>query len=215
MASIPLDFPFPARAAVRRFLAAFGCAAALAAAAPAEAALPVVAGPGDVMRALPPHLARQIAPDRNIAAASPPWSRRLARLAGTLRALDRGDPGGDPSSDVAAALRRLGRERPAALAAAMRDVLRDARDFEWLRFSRAPSGALVGASFLGPDGSRVVVINRGTRALRVRLGSWVRSHARFEVFAPGPGSKAAPHAIFGRVGPGGLVLPPRSVAIAG
>ncbi len=203
------SLPAAARAIARR-LAAFGCAAGLAGGGAIAAAspLPLVAGPGDLMRALPPGLARQFSPSPIGRGAAPDWNAQLAGVATLLRRLDR------PTTGAAATvLDGMPQPFPAPLRAALRKVVVRSRDVEWLRFSPTPrDGAVVGASFVGPTGSAVVMVNRSRHAVRVELGSWVRSNAPLAVYAlPAPASGVAS----ARVAPGGVVLPARSVVIAG
>lgn len=203
------SLPAAARSIARR-LAAFACAAGLAGGGPIAAAspLPLVAGPGDLMRALPPGLARQFSPGPFGRGAAPDWNAQLAGVSTLLRRLDR------PTTGAAATvLGGMPQPFPAPLRTALREVVVRSRDVEWLHFSPTPrDGAVVGASFVGPTGCEVVMVNRNRHAVRVELGSWVRSNAPLAVYAP-PG--AASGVAFGRVAPGGVVLPARSVVIAG
>jgi hypothetical protein len=183
----------------------------------------LTAGPGDVMRPLPQQLAlRQCPPcTAQIAVSAAPWRGMLSQIAALLRALD---TEGRPSPDnplPSVALCHAGAQAT-PLDVALRRVLLHARDVERLRFAQSPllpvdpgteerpSPTVSGASFLGPEGSQVLVINRGTRTTRVRLGTWVRKEARLEQF------RATPLATISAIvtpQQASITLPPESLSI--
>lgn len=209
-------------------LAACGLAALLAGCAtrpgPTVATTPALtAGPGDVMRPLPQRLALRQRPPcaAQIAVSASQWRGTLAHIAALLQALDTETRLSPDNPLPSVALCHAG-TRATPLDIALWSVLLHARDVERLRFAQSPllpvdpgtdarpSRTVSGASFLGPEGSQVLVINRGTRTARVRLGTWVRKEARLEQF------RAAPLATISAIlapQQASVTLPPESLSI--
>ena len=153
-------------------------------------------GPDDVMRALPRQrdaqalLLQQATTPTDLTTS---WSLRLHQLAKVLRAIDRQQVTSTQMGSNALCRAVHWRDDPTsrcAPVAVVRHLLHvafsDAQDYEKLRFpgidgafpTPTTDSPLQGGSFIGPQGSHVLLINMGTKPVRVNLGSWARSRPR-------------------------------------
>lgn len=193
-------------------------------------------GPDDVMRALPRTLdARAALVDRSALRVplAKAWALQLRGVVAVLRALDQGQvPPARPGVGKLCGAAHWTDDTPSACApwAASRHVLglalAGAQDFEKLRFPGvdgaypAPTtqAVLQGASFIGAQGSRVLLVNLGATPIRVDLGDWVNARAALHqawLRRPEPSGDAT---LEHRVRPLALqpiTLPPESISVVG
>lgn len=187
----------------------------------------LTAGPGDVMRVLPVQLLPALQPAcGNAKAAIPAWSAQLDASAALLVRLNQ--------VHVPATLEALPKAMlctpPDPLAAAWRRAAEQASNLVKLDFSGAPTliairgakpaPAITGAGFIGVTGGRVLIVNRGAQAVRVRLGTWVGTSARLDQYAAPAGTedprqiRHVERALSARDAHG-IVLPPMSLSVVG
>ncbi|MGE0071791.1 MAG: hypothetical protein AB7S55_01840 [Thiomonas sp.] len=223
---MPVDRRFVARRwrATASFLLAL---AAYHGAAFAQPPLPTLtAGPDDVMRILPAPLLASLQPHCTAhRAATPTWQAQLDATTALLDALDQ------PAVPAAQATLPAAMLCPAhaPLSAAWRRATARATNLVKLDFPGAPalprgaSGladvpAVSGISFIGLTGSRVLIVNRGTQPVRVRLGSWIGTAARLDQYSPRPGAgRRIGHVqrALDAADSHGIVLPPMSLSVIG
>lgn len=176
------------------------------------------------MRILPPQLLASLQPVCSGASASPAWSAQIDAIAALLHRLNQAVV---PPQDATLPHAVLCAS-PQAVGAALRRAAQHASNLVLLDFPGAPrvpqphgedAPAVVGASFIGPQGSRVLVVNRGAQPVRVVLGSWVGKSPRLDQYtAPDPRSAAAVRHVRRAVGPQdahGIWLAPLSLSVIG
>jgi hypothetical protein len=218
------------------FSLALVCCCALAQAHAAPRPLFTGVGPDDVMRALPRSSDTQAALLRHSAMRRPlakEWAQQLLGVVAVLQALDEGQvPHARPDVEApcAAAHWKVGTTSECTPLATSRHLLgvalAGARDFEKLRFPGvdgaypAPTthAVLQGASFIGAQGSRVLLVNLGTAPIRIDLGDWVVAKPALHqawlrpLAAPGkPRLERLVHTTTQQP----IVLPPESISVVG
>jgi hypothetical protein len=152
-------------------------------------------GPDDVMRALPRTWgagAALVGPSALRVPLAKAWAQQLRGVVAVLQALDQGQvPPARPGVGKLCGTAHGTGDATSVCApwAASRHVLgialAGAQDFEKLRFPGvdgaypAPTARAVlqGASFIGAQGSRVLLVNLGATPIRVDLGNWVNARA--------------------------------------
>jgi len=193
----------------------------------AQPPLPTLtAGPDDVMRILPAPLLDSLQPRCDThRATSATWRAQLDATAALLDALDQAAVPAAQATLPATMLCPAG----APLAAAWRRATEQASNLVKLDFPGAPvlpgsastqagTPAVSGVSFIGLTGSRVLVVNRGTQPVRVRLGSWIGNAARLDQYTRQPGaSRRIGHLqrALDAADAQGIVLPPMSLSVVG
>ena len=194
------------------------------------------AGPDAVMRALPRLRDAQAALPGRSARRAPlakAWAQQLRGVVAILQALDRGQvPQARPGAGKLCGTVHWTDDTPSACAplAASRHVLgialAGARDFEKLRFPGvdgaypAPTtqAALQGASFIGAQGSRVLLVNLGATPIRLDLGDWVSAKPNLSQVWLRRANATANAILEHRVRQSTLqpiVLPPESISVVG
>ncbi|WP_079420490.1 hypothetical protein [Thiomonas intermedia] len=200
-----------------QILSAIGLsAAALLPSAFAQTAPSFTAGPDDLMRVLPSQLLPALQADcHGVKIAAPAWPAQLDASATLLTTLNQVKV---PEKQAALPMAMLC-PAPSPLAAAWSRAAEQAGNLVKLDFPGAP-GQVSGASFLGPQGSRVLLVNRSTLAVRVKLGTWVAKDARLDQYTQG-GTTASPPKIdhlrraLGTEDAQGVLLPPMSLSVVG
>lgn len=224
---------------VRAFLQPF-VIAACAATVTAQAAPPAAftgAGPDDVMRALPRQRDAQAlllqTQTTTRAGLAQSWAAQLRQLARVLRAIDLQQikhARAGTEALCSAAHWSAGPASPCAAVVAARHFLKaayvGALDYEKLRFPgidgafpAATAGApLQGGSFIGPQGSRVLLVNLGAKPIRVDLGHWASAKPTLQQAWLKRSADAAGARLRQRVSVGvqpPIMLPPESVSVIG
>lgn len=212
------------------------CACGLAQARAATRPVYTGVGPDDVMRALPRSSDTQAALLRHIAVRSPlgkAWAQQLQGVVAVLQALDQGHVAHvQPVVDTPCSTAHWTDGAPSVCTplATSRHLLgvalAGARDFEKLRFpgidgaypASTNHAVLQGASFIGAQGSRVLLVNLGAAPIRIDLGDWVVAkpalhQAWLRTFAV-PG-KARVERLVRSSTPAPIVLPPESISVVG
>jgi hypothetical protein len=193
-------------------------------------------GPDDVMRALPRSSDTQAALLRHSAVHSPlakEWAQQLHGVVAVLQALDDGHvPHARPDADASCAAAHWTDGTPSECTplATSRHLLgvalAGAHDFEKLRFPGvdgaypAPTAhaALQGASFIGAQGSRVLLVNLGAAPIRIDLGDWVVAKPALHQAWLRPFSasgKARVERLVQTTTQQPIVLPPESISVVG
>ncbi|SCC91501.1 conserved exported hypothetical protein [Thiomonas sp. X19] len=193
-------------------------------------------GPDDVMRALPRTRDTQAALVSRSALHAPlakAWALQLRGVVAVLQALDQGQvPHAKPGVGRPCGAAHWTDDSPSACAplAASRHllgvVLAGAQDFEKLRFpgvdgaypAPATHAALQGASFIGSQGSRVLLVNLGATPIRVDLGHWVGAKPALHqawLRASPASAKAGLERRVSKAARQPIVLPPESISVVG
>lgn len=200
-----------------QILAAVGLsAAALLPPAFAQTAPSFTAGPDDLMRVLPSQLLPALQIDcHGVKIAAPAWPAQLDASAALLATLNQVKV---PEKLAALPMAMLC-PTPSPLAAAWSRAAEQAGNLVKLDFPGAP-GQVSGASFLGPQGSRVLLVNRSTQAVRVKLGTWVAKNARLDQYTQGDTAASPPkidhlRRALGTEDAQGILLPPMSLSVVG
>ncbi|MCE1162247.1 MAG: hypothetical protein LWW80_04830 [Thiomonas sp.] len=200
-----------------QILAAVGLsAAALLPPAFAQTAPSFTAGPDDLMRVLPSQLLPALQIDcHGVKIAAPAWPAQLDASAALLATLNQVKV---PEKLAALPMAMLC-PAPSPLAAAWGRAAEQAGNLVKLDFPGAP-GQVSGASFLGPQGSRVLLVNRSTQAVRVKLGTWVAKNARLDQYTQGDTAASPPkidhlRRALGTEDAQGILLPPMSLSVVG
>ncbi len=191
--------------------------AALAQTAPAPDHAPsFTAGPDDVMRVLPAQLLPALQVDcHGVKTAAPAWPAQLQACAALLTTLNQVSVPEKQASLPTAMLCPA----PSPLAAAWSRAAEQASNLVKLDFAGAPE-QVTGASFIGPKGSRVLLVNRSAQAVRVKLGTWVGKAARLDQYTEPSGAAQAPRVQHLRreldaQDAQGILLPPMSLSVVG
>ena len=225
--------PCQVRVFLRSLVIAAVAATVTAQAAPRAAFTGV--GPDDVMRILPRQrdaqaLLRQAAVRTDLTQS---WAMQLHQLARVLRAIDmqqlKHAPTGanalcgavhwsaDPASSCAAVV---------AARHFLKAAYAGALDYEKLRFpgidgafpAATAGAALQGGSFIGPRGSRVLLVNLGAKPVRVDLGHWASARPTLQQAWLKRPAHAAGARLQRRVSAGArqpFMLPPESISVIG
>lgn len=182
----------------------------------AQTAPSFIAGPDDLMRVLPAQLLPALqAPCHGVKVAAPAWPAQLDASAALLVTLNQAAV----PQQQAMLPKAMLCPAPSALAAAWSRAADQAGNLVKLDFPGAPS-LVSGASFVGPQGSRVLLVNRSAQAVRVKLGTWVSKDARLDQYTQS-GSTASPPSIrhlrraLGTEDADGVLLPPMSLSVVG
>jgi len=189
----------------------------------ADATPTLTAGPDDLMRILPPQLLAGLQPVCSGGSAHPAWSAQIDAIVALLYRLNQAVVPPQDAALPAAVLCAPQR----AVGAALRRAAQHASNLVLLDFPGAPrvvqphgedAPAVVGASFIGPHGSRVLVVNRGTQPVRVVLGSWIGKSARLDQYTAPDAHAAAVRHLRRALGPQdahGIWLAPLSLSVIG
>lgn len=175
-----------------------------------------VAGPGDLMRELPASLLPALQADcHGIKIAAAAWAAQLDASAALLTTLNQVKV---PPTE-ATLPKALLCPAPSPLAAAWSRAAEQAGNLVKLDFPGAPE-QVSGASFLGPQGSRVLLVNRSTQPVRVKLGTWVGKQARLDQYiqrnpAANPPTIEHLRRALGAQDAQGVLLPPMSLSVIG
>ncbi|MEW6561584.1 MAG: hypothetical protein AB1412_15470 [Pseudomonadota bacterium] len=198
-------------------LGAIGLSAAvLSSAAFAQTAPSFTAGPDDLMRVLPARLLPALQADcHGIRTVAPAWRAQLDASAALLVRLNQAQV---PEQQAVLPMAMLC-PAPSPLATAWSRAAEQASNLVKLDFPGAP-GEVSGASFLGPQGSRVLLINRSMQPVRVKLGTWVPKDARLDQFTQGDAASNPPkiehlRRPLGAADEQGVLLPPLSLSVIG
>ncbi len=193
--------------------------AAFAQAAPApipDNAPSFTAGPDDVMRVLPAQLLPALQVNcHGVKIAAPAWRAQLDASAALLVNLNQVTV---PEKQAVLPMALLC-PAPSPLAAAWSRAAEQASNLVKLDFPGAPE-QVTGASFIGPRGGRVLIVNRSAQAVRVNLGTWVSKTARLDQYTE-PGAAAQPPKVehlrraLGTQDAQGILLPPMSLSVVG
>ncbi|OIQ94858.1 hypothetical protein GALL_232130 [mine drainage metagenome] len=195
------------------------------------------AGPDDVMRVLPRQRDAQALLQQTQtttrAGLAQSWAAQLRQLARVLRAIDlqqikHARAGTD--ARCSSAHWSAGPASPCAAVVAARHFLKaayvGALDYEKLRFPgidgafpAATAGAVLqGGSFIGPRGSRVLLVNLGAKPIRVDLGHWASAKPTLQQAWLKRPVDAAGARLRQRVSVGAqppFMLPPESISVIG